>query len=130
MSLIEYPTDDYNSWITEEQADEYFEDRLKADPWDATSKEAALVTAFRSLNELNLTVDPTEADQLEVLQQAQCEQALHEIMTDLDSPNLSRMSLGGLLSVNLPDTPPSKYSERALSILRPYLTARTVARTR
>jgi hypothetical protein len=130
MSLIEYPTEDYNSWVTEDQADEYFEDRLNADPWDTANKEAALITAFRSLNGLGLTIDPTEAEELEALQQAQCEQALHEIINDLDSPNLSRMSLGGMLSVNLPDTPPPRYSERALSILRPYLTARTVARTR
>ena len=130
MSLIEYPIEDYNSWITEYEADEYFEDRLNADPWDTANKEAALITAFQSLSELNLSVDPTEVDQLETLQQAQCEQALHEIINDLDCPNLSKMSLGGLLSVNLPDTPPSRYSERALAILRPYLTARTVARTR
>jgi len=133
MSLIEYPTENYNSYISEDDADEFFEFRLNADSWDACgNKEAALITAFNSLAELNLDIDPTETDQLDILKQAQCEQALHELNNDLDSPNISRMSLGGLLSVNFPanqDQTP-RYSERALSILRPYLSARTVTRTR
>ena len=55
MSLIEYPNSDYNSWISD--ADEYFESRLNADAWDAlTNKEPALITAFRSLAELNLDI--------------------------------------------------------------------------
>ena len=133
MDFIEYPTEDYNSWIDEDEADEYFESRLNADPWDAASnKEAALITAFNSINELALTINPTETDQLTALKQAQSEQALHEIINDLDSPNLSRLSLGGLLSVNFPanqDQTP-RYSERCLAILRPYIVARTVSRSR
>ena len=133
MSLIEYPTEDYNSYISEDDADEFFEFRLNADSWDACgNKEAALITAFNSLAELNLDIDPTETDQLDILKQAQCEQALHELNNDLDSPNISRMSLGGLLSVNFPanqDQTP-RFSERCLAILRPYLSARTLTRTR
>jgi len=147
MSLIEYPEDGYNSWLDEDSADELFEDRLNAEAWEtASNAEAALVTAFRSLAELDLDIefdsdkllsdttysDSERAEILLALQQAQAEQALHEIKNDLDSPNLSRLSLGGLLSVNFPanqDQTP-RYSERCLAILRPYIVARTVSRSR
>ena len=130
--MIEYPETDYNSWISEDDADSYFETRLNANQWDTANKEAALITAFNSINELDLTVHPTESDQLTALKSAQCEQALHEIINDLDSPNLSSLSLGGLLSVKIPDKqiPPPRFSKRALSILRSYLSGRSIKRTR
>jgi hypothetical protein len=148
MEVIEYPTTDYNSWLDEDEAEEYFESRLRSEEWYATSTDtdATLITAFRSLQELDLNIEFDSdklisdsyysaseiAEILSALQQAQCEQALHELKNDLDSPNISRMSLGGLLSVDMPEgqdqTP--RYSERALAILRPYIKARTVARTR
>ena len=57
MDLISYPTENYNSWLDTDEADEYFESRLKADSWDVcTAPEAALMTAFRSLAELNLDI--------------------------------------------------------------------------
>ena len=132
--LIEYPLTDYNSYGTIDEAELYFESRLNADKFlnaNGDLQAAALITAFQSLQELDLDIDlETDESPLEKLTFAQFEQALHLLTHDLDSPNLSRLSLGGLLSVNLPDTPPSRFSDRALSILRPYLTARTVTRTR
>ena len=145
--MIVYPNTDYDSWISEDLADVYFETRLNADTWfAAANKEAALMTAFRSLAELNLnlTLDDDgimssdvytdiEAETiLAALKQAQCEQALHELIHDLDNPNIAGLSLGGLISVKLPvnQTPPLRYSERALLILRPYIVAQTVTRTR
>ena len=113
MDLINYPETGYNSWLDEDEAGEIFESRLNADKWDAcANKEAALQTAFRSLAELNLdiTFDDNKvisathytafeaADILEDLQQASCEQALHELMNDLDSPPITSMTLGGIVS--------------------------------
>ncbi len=147
MDLINYHETGYNSWLDEDEADEYFESRLKADQWDvATNKEAALMTSFRSLAEFNLNIvldddkiisathytNIEAADILEDLQQAQCEQVLHELMNDLDSPPITSLNLGGMLAAKISDkfAKPSRFSERALSILRPYIVARTVTRTR
>ena len=131
--MIVYPDDNFGSWISEDEAGTYFETRLNADPWDACSnREAALITAFHSLNELDLTVDLTDTAQLDALQRAQCEQCLHELRNDLDGSAISSFNLGSLLSVKLPESkvPPSRYAQRALAILRPYITARSVTRTR
>lgn len=147
MDLINYPETDYNTWLDTDEADLYFESRLNADKWDAfLNKEAALQTAFRSLAELNLDITfddnkiisatrytTTEAAGiLEDLQQAQSEQVLHELINDLDSPPITSLNLGGLLAAKIPDkySKPSRFSERTLSILRPYIVARTVTRTR
>jgi len=147
MDLINYPETNYNSWLDEDEAGEYFESRLKADKWDAcTNIEAALQTAFRSLAELNLDIifDDNKiisasyytafeaADILEDLQGAQSEQVLHELANDLDSPPITSLNLGGMLAAKIPDkySKPSRFSERALAILRPYIIARTVTRTR
>jgi hypothetical protein len=46
--MIVYPDEDYDSWIDEYAADEYFETRLNADLWDTANKEAALITAFHA----------------------------------------------------------------------------------
>lgn len=86
--MIVYPDSNYDSWISENEADTYFETRLNADRWDTANKQAALTTAFHSLNELDLTVDQIETDQLTALKQAQCEQALHELNNDLDSSDV------------------------------------------
>jgi hypothetical protein len=69
---------------------------------------------------------------LKNLHKAQCEQTLHEIMYDQDGPNISSFNLGGMLSVKLPanPSPPPRYSERTLAILRPYLVARAITQTR
>lgn len=144
--MIVYPNTNYDSWISEDGADIYFETRLNAERWDVANKEAALTTAFRSIGELNLDilfkVDKTFADSytdiekaelLKDLQDGQCEQALHELIHDLDNPPITGLSLGGLLSVKIPDKnqgPPSRYSSRALSLLRPYILARFMTRIR
>jgi len=145
--MIVYPNENYDSWISEDLADLYLETRLNADSWFASgNKEAALMTAFRSINELGINLefdenkilsdtyytDTQRADILNSLQIAQCEQTLHELKHDLDSSNISGLSLGGLLSVKLPanQAPPPRHAERALTILRPYIRSRTVARTR
>lgn len=147
--MIVYPDDNYNSWISEEDASDYFENRLHATPWDTTTPEVALITAFNSLNELDLNIeyeDEAEGDLtlssnysdveaakiLDVLQRSQLEQALHECQHDQTLAGLSSFSLGGMLSVRLPKDQPSPppYSEKALNILRPYLVARTVTRSR
>ena len=133
MDLIAYPTEDYNSFIDEEAADDYFMGRINTSAWDGvTSGEAALLTAFRSLQYLNITIDPTEADQLQALKEAQCEQALHELINDTDGQPISAMTLGGLLAVKMTpgNTPPSRYSKRAMQILGPYVSAPVVTRTR
>jgi hypothetical protein len=132
MSLIIYPDENYNSWISGVDAYNYFENRLYAEAWDTANREAALITAFNSINELDLTIDPTESDELEALKYAQCEQALYELNNDLDSTGVANVSLGGLLSVKIPERkiPPPRFSKRALSILRSYISAPSVKRTR
>ena len=130
--MIVYPDDNFDSWIDEDAAGTYFETRLNADPWDACSnREAALITAFHSLNELEITIDPTDTAQFDALQRAQCEQALHELENNPDGPGISGLSIAGLLSVKTEQkSPPPRYSRRALSILRPYITAPSIKRTR
>jgi len=139
--MIVYPDDNYNSWISEGDAERYFTGRLHADPWndaDCFQQEQALRTAFRSLQELTLNINDLDSDDqdkqdalLNILKQAQCEQALHELKHDLDSHNAQSLSLGGLLSVKLTqDSQPVRYAERALAALRSYLSVKTVTRTR
>ena len=144
--MIIYPDENYDTWISEDEADIYFETRLNAEKWDIANKEPALITAFRSLREFNLDIffedDKTFADCytdiekakiLSDLQDAQCEQVLHELNYDLDNPAISSLSMGGVLSVKLSKdqkSPPSRYSSRTLLILRPYIIARSISRTR
>jgi hypothetical protein len=134
MDIIEYPETDYNSWVTEDEAFEYFDGRLNTEAWDTagTKSIAALLTAFRSLKCLNITIDPTEADQLQALKESQCEQALFELTIDTDGQPINAMTLGGLLSVKMApgNVPPSRYSKRAMQSLGPYLSAPVVTRTR
>ena len=53
--MIIYPTSNFESWISEDDADTYFESRLNVSAWDTANKEVALMTAFRSLQELDLS---------------------------------------------------------------------------
>lgn len=139
MALTVYPTDNYNSWISEADAEEYFDTRLYAEEWDSShDQEAALLMAFRSLAELNIDLtdlDSSDADTaaaiLAALQEAQCEQALHELKNDLQANTAQAVGLAGLISVKFqPQDHPARYSERALAILRPYLSVHTITRTR
>ena len=102
------------------------------------------MTAFRSINELSFNVvfdddgilssdySDTESEMiLTALKTAQLEQALHELRHDLEQLNIKSFGLGGLLNVKMsPDKEPPRYSERALAVLKPYLIARTLTRTR
>jgi len=132
--MIVYPDENYNSWINEDDADEFFEYRLNADSWDAcTNKEACLITAFRSLKELDLNLyfdddnvlsdsyytASEQAEILTALQEAQCEQALYEIETDPTCPQIDALNISGL-SVRMSEKP-QRYSLRATAILRAYI---------
>ena len=148
--MIVYPNSSYDSWISVADAEAYLATHLRVDDWDALAsdaeKEVALQTAFRSINglDLNVTFDDdglisstayTGTEQgkiLTALEQAQCEQALHELRFDIDNQAVKSVSLGGMLSftLNPGEEKPPRHSERALAILRPYLRARTVARFR
>lgn len=146
-ALIAYPNAGYNTWIDEGGAEEHFQNRLHTDDWlaaDASTQAAALLMAFRSLNELDFDLlwkaDKTLADSytearkaeiLAALKQAQCEEALHLLRHDVDTMGLQAVSLGGMLSFKLdPGQNPPRHSQRALDILRPILKRMAVARFR
>lgn len=146
--LIAYPTTSYNSWLDEDDTLEFFERRLHSDEWDAANYETqitALLQAFRTLDELELDItwnddrtlsdsytDDQKSDILEALQRSQCEQALHELKFDTDGPEVQSVGLGGLLNIKFPNSGKSvpRFSERAISILRPLIKARSVNRFR
>ena len=145
--LIAYPNAGYNTWIDEDGAGEHFEGRLHTDDWlaaDASTQAAALLMAFRSLNELEFNLwwkldktladrytDAQKAEILAALKQAQCEEALHLLRHDVDTVGVQAVSLGALLSFKLdPGQNPPRHSQRALDILRPLLKRRAVSRFR
>jgi hypothetical protein len=131
--MIIYPESGYASFLSEEDADSYFESRTHSSIWDhATNKEAALMTAYRSLQELDIVLDLSEADQLKAIQQAQAEQCLHELNHNLDTIRISGLTLGAMLKVKIPSDQgqPPMYSPRALAILKPYLRGKTISRAR
>jgi hypothetical protein len=145
--LIAYPNAGYNTWIDEDGAEAHFEDRLHTDDWlaaDAATQAAALLMAFRSLNELDFDLqwkadktladsytDAQKAEILAALKQAQCEEALHLLRYDTEGVGVQAVSLGGMLSFKLdPGQNPPRYSQRAMDILRPLLKGRSVARFR
>ncbi|MBC2713594.1 MAG: hypothetical protein HGJ94_22160 [Desulfosarcina sp.] len=131
--MIVYPTSGYDSFVSVNDADTYFETRLHADDWLTADGEIALMVAYRSLQELDIFIDLTDADALQAIKLAQCEQALHEIRYDLDELQAQSVSLGGLVSVKLDRSngeKPPRYSQRALAILKPYLRAPVISRIR
>jgi len=133
-NLIKYPDTGYNSYLTDTEADVYFETRLGSEEWSSCgNQEAALITAFNMLQEMDYTVlfDLTDADILALAQKAQCEQALHIVKHDLDEIPLKQLGLGGLLQI----TPDSKHdveviAPRAVGFLRDYMIRPGVARIR
>jgi hypothetical protein len=143
MDFIEYPNTGYNSYCDEDFADEFFETRSNSSEWDTAAKEISLMTAFRSLKELNFNITfnddkvistyiYTTAEATEILQnlrEAQLEQCIYELQNDLDTMQLSYLNISGL-AVKMPDKQPDRFSPRALAILRPYLIAKTVTRFR
>ena len=63
MALTVYPNDDFDSWVSYDEADSYFDGRINTDPWDRVDvivQERALKTAFRSMSEL--TIDLSDLD--------------------------------------------------------------------
>jgi len=143
--MIVYPTTNYNSWISEDDAETYFENHLSADSWDALSNyEPVMITAFRSLQELSLNIffadDKTISDSVytedevcEILQDlkfAQAEQMLHELDTDIYGQQINFLSLSGL-TVKMPNNAKTeRFSPKAMAILRPYIQAPVVQRYR
>jgi hypothetical protein len=134
-----YPAADYESWISIADADYYMQGRLNSDAWMNlgydSDKSIALRHAFRVLGMLTLTLDDLDtvnaATLLRALGQAQCEQALHEMKSDLDAQSATSVSIGGLLSVKMPEKKKwDRYSERAISILRPWLSLPSIKRFR
>jgi hypothetical protein len=145
--LIAYPDAGFNTWIDQAGAEAHFEDRLHTDDWlaaDAATQAAALLMAFRSLNELDFDLqwkadktladaytDAQKAEILAALKQAQCEEALHLLRYDTEGVGVQSVSLGGMLSFKLdPGENPPRHSQRAMDILRPILKSRSVARFR
>ena len=129
--MIVYPESGYNSFVSVEEAHEYFTDRLNAGAWDAADQPAALKTGFRSLATLDIVIDLSEAAALQAIKDAQCEQALWESAYNRDEPAARGVAIGGLMSVQFFHQGNSeRYAPRALELLRPYLRARTVSRIR
>ena len=143
--MIVYPDTNYNSWISESDAEDYFENHLTASTWDTLSDyEPVMTTAFRALQELSLSIifadDKTISSAVysaseisEILQDlkfAQCEQMLHELDTDIYGQQLDFLSLSGL-TVRMPkDSKPERFSPKAIAILRPYIQAPVMKRYR
>jgi hypothetical protein len=90
-----------------------------------------LKTGFRSLATLEIVIDLSEADDLQAIKDAQCQQALRELIYNRDEPAARGVAVGGLLSAQFFEQgKPERYAPRALEMLRPYLRARTVSRMR
>ncbi|MHC4138509.1 MAG: hypothetical protein ACYSR1_01395 [Planctomycetota bacterium] len=126
-----YPENDHNSWISEDDADTYFESRLQVSEWDSANKEVALQTAFRDLClHLDLDIDLSNDDTpLPTLKVAQCEQALYLLKNEVDSRTVDSLSLTPTFFIKLGDRE-SRISPNAMTLLHPYIIARTIARTR
>ena len=142
MDFIVYPNNGYNSFCDDDFAGDFYETRSNSSEWDTANKEIALMTAFRSLKELDFNIyfesdktlsdaysDSEKAEILNDLQEAQLEQAIYELQNDIDSIQLSYLNISGL-AVKMPDKQPDRFSPRALAILRPYILAPVISRYR
>ena len=143
--MIVYPTTNYNSWISESDAEDYFENHLNADSWDAlTNFEPVLITAYRALKELSLNIvfasDKTISSAvytvaevgeiLQDLQFAQCEQSLHELNDYIYGQQIDYLALSGL-TIKMPThAKTERFSPKAMAILRPNIQAPVVQRFR
>ena len=129
--MIVYPSKGYQSWISESEADEYFETRLNATEWNNANREAALITAFNDLTLLlTLSVDLTlDESPLPLLKIAQAEQALYLLKNDLDSRSVDSLNLGTNLNVKLGKREP-RICHKSVEILVEYLVFRTIPRFR
>jgi len=143
--MIVYPSTNYNSWISESDTEDYLENHLNADSWDAlTNFEPVMITAFRSLQELSLNIvfasDKTissavysnseVSEILQDLQFAQIEQMLWELDNDIYGQQLDFLSLSGL-TVKMPaNSKTDRFSQKSMAILRNYIQAPVVQRFR
>ena len=126
-----YPEDGYESWISEDEADTFFEKRLNSSEWNNADKEAALIMAFNDINLLlNLNVDLSEDETpLSVLKAAQAEQALYLLKTEIDTRQLDAINLGSGLYIKLGSREP-RIARQVLEILTEYIAIRTIERIR
>ena len=126
-----YPETGYQTWLSEWEADEFFETRINSEKWDTSNKEAALVTAFNDMNLLlNLDVDLSEDETpLPVLKAAQAEQAYYLATSDLDNRRVESVNLGSGLYVKLGEREP-RIAANAVEILSNYIVLKSVGRYR
>ena len=142
MNLTVYPADSYDSWISLTDANEYMLKRLHSDTWTGTLDDElimALQMAFRTMQELNIDLDyfttgttDQAAALLVALKRAQCEQALYELENSESARDVSSLGLDGLVNVKFDKGTGkvSRYSERAVAILRDYLKGNVTNRFR
>ena len=126
-----YPAEGYESWVSEDEADTFFEKRLNSSEWNNADKEAALIMAFNDINLLlNLNVDLSNDDTpLPVLKAAQAEQALYLLKTEIDTRQLDAINLGSGLYIKLGSREP-RIARQVLEILTEYIAIRTIERIR
>jgi hypothetical protein len=128
--MIIYPTENYDSFVSEEDAVDYFLTRLNSDEWKTEVAENALMTAFQTLKTIDMVMDLSDTAQLKAIKQAQMEQAYYELVKTNTEP-LESLSLGGLLSVKMDTKKRSGICpERVLAILKPYMRTQTINRLR
>jgi hypothetical protein len=129
--MIVYPNENYDSWISEDEADIFFEKRLNSSEWNNADKEAALIMAFNDINLLlNLDVDLlNDETPLPVLKAAQAEQALYLLKTEIDTRSLDAINLGSGLYIKLGGREP-RIARQVLEILTEYIAIRTIERIR
>ena len=142
MNLTVYPTDNYDSWISLTDANEHMLKRLHSDTWTGTLDDElimALQMAFRTMQELNIDLDylttgttDQAAALLVALKRAQCEQAFYELENSEAARDVSSLGLDGLVNVKFDKGTGkvSRYSDRAVAILRDYLKGNVTNRFR
>jgi len=144
MDLTVYPTTDYDTWLNLTDANEYMLERLHTEAWTGTLDEdliKAMQMAFRTMQELDIdlayldTSTATAAQTaalLVALKRAQCEQALYEIENSESARDVSALGLDGLIDVKFSkgSGKVSRYSDRAVALLRDYLKGHVTNRFR
>lgn len=90
-----------NSWISEEDANIYLEDRLDASEYWASGveKDKALITAYRQLNGCGYFEFPSTSSQ--VMKDAQCEQALFLLIHQKDIDKRKGLQAQGVVSAGI-----------------------------
>lgn len=132
MSLIiVYPEVSFDSWVSVDDANTYFENRLRSVTWESATdanKEFALLRAYTRMSLLNLKL-PTPIDDatLTKLKTAQMEQAIHELRYDLDYPSggVTAVDLDGV-KVNWNKSQVQQYPDIVLGLLREFIQMKTV----